>query len=249
MFSAEHFAWMGICAVFVTVLTVLSVRKRFSFRLASGIMAGIALVSEISKMMSDMEPVDGADPTQGMVLKAGSLPLHLCSLLIFAFFYLPFCKSERHKRFLTSLIVPVGLVGSLLAIIIATNGTDFADIGAYQCFVYHAAMIWYALYLTATGQADLGLRAWLTNLLTLLALAFGMVWVNSALQAYDTNFLYVVRPPAEGLPLINLDNGWYAYFFTVLLCGFICITAVHLPFVIRDIRHMQKKRRANRTHT
>ena len=56
-----------------------------------------------------------------------------------------------------------------------------------------------------------------------------------ALQAYDTNFLYVVRPPADGLPLLNLDNGWYAYFGALVLCGFVGITAVHLPFVIKEM--------------
>jgi hypothetical protein len=61
-----------------------------------------------------------------------------------------------------------------------------------------------------------------------------MIWVNSALSVYDTNFWYVVRPPVEGLPLLNLDNGWYAYFLTIQCIGLIALTIVHLPAIIRE---------------
>ena len=195
MFTTEHFIWMGLCAVVIPLLSFLSVRLRFSFRTAALIMAGIALASEVSKIISDMEYVNGTDATKGMVLDAGSLPLHLCSLLIFAFFYLPFAKNERLKETLLSLLVPVGLVGSIMAILMATSGTDFTTMDAYQCFVYHAGMTWFAIYLVATKQVDLGRRAWRFNLAALLLMAICMIWVNSMLQAYKTNFWYVVRQP------------------------------------------------------
>ena len=242
MFTTEHFIWMGICIAFVAVLTFISVKFKFSFRTSAVIIALIALASEVSKIISHMEPVNGADASDGMVIEATALPLHLCSLLIFAFFYLPFCKKEGVKKYLISITVPVGLVGSLLAILMATSGTDFLSPNAYQCFVYHAAMIWFVMYLMITRQAELGVSAWLKNLLTLFSLSMLMIWVNGALQVYDTNFLYVVRPPVDGLPLLNLNNGWYAYFGTVLLCGFVGVTAVHLPYIIMDIKNAKSKK-------
>ncbi len=236
MFTTEHFIWIGICAVFISVLTFISRYFKFSFRTSAFIMAGIALISEISKIISGMELADTGDPSQGMVLKAGNLPLHLCSLLIFAFFYLPFAKNEKLKGFILSLSVPVGLIGSFLAILMATSGTDFANIESYQCFLYHSGMTWFAIYLISTNRVELGKKAWIRNLTFMMCMAVVMIWVNSALQAYDTNFWYVVRPPAEGLPIINLDNGWYAYFFTLLVIGFLSVTAVHLPFIIKEAR-------------
>ncbi len=197
-------------------------------------MAIVSLVSESSKIISNMKPAHWFDPSKGMVIDAAALPLHLCSLLIFAFFYLPFAKNERLKQYLLSLIVPVGLIGSLLAVLMATSGTDFTTPDAYQCFIYHAAMIWFAIYLIITKQAKLGVKPWLVNLASLFALAVIMIWVNGALAIYDTNFLYVVRPPVENLPILNLNNGWYAYFGTIMLCGFIGLTAVHLPFIIKE---------------
>ena len=236
MFTTNHFIWLGFCAVFIGALTFVSLKFKFSFKTSAFIMAAITVISEISKIISSMEYVNGVDVADGMVIDPGALPFHLCSLLIFAFVYLPFCKNEGAKRYLTSLIVPVGLIGALLAIIMATSGTDFTKPEPYQCFVYHAAMIWFAIYLVATKQADLGFRAWIKNLVTLFCLAIIMIWVNGALRAYDTNFLFVVRPPVDGLPILTLDNGWFAYFATVILCGFIGVTAVHLPALINEIR-------------
>ncbi len=237
MFTAEHFVWLGICTLLIAVLTCVSLKFQFSFRTAALIMASVSLVSEISKILSDMVFVNGVDAAEGMVLKAGSLPFHLCSLLIFAFFYLPFAKNQKRKDFLLSLVVPVGLIGSVLAMLMATSGTDFLAPDAYQCFLYHAVLTWFAIYLVATKQVELGRKAWLRNLVTLLSMVFVMLWVNSILQAYDTNFWYVVRPPVDGLPLLNLNNGWFAYFGTLVLLGFVGVTAVHIPFIIKEKRH------------
>ncbi len=242
MFTTEHFIWLGICVAIIAILTYLSLKLNFSFKTSAFIMAAVSLVSETSKILSHMEFVNGENSADGMVIDAGALPLHLCSLLIFVFFYLPFCKNEKHKNYLTSLVIPVGLVGSLLAIIMATSGTDFTSSEAYQCFIYHAVMVWFAIYLVAKKHAELGVRAYVRNLVTVGCLAIAMIWINGALQAYDTNFLYVVRPPVDGLPILNLDNGWYAYFGVLILCGFVGITAVHLPFMIKEIKNNKKER-------
>ncbi len=234
MFTTEHFVWLGICAALIALLTFVSLKFKFSFRTSAFIMAGVAFASEMCKIFSHMEPVDSKDPSKGMVIEAGALPFHLCSLLIFAFMYLPFSKNEKLKQYLINLTVPVGLIGSLLALVMATSGTDFAQPFAYQCFIYHAVLTWFAIYLVAAGHAELGCRSWLTNILSLFCLAVGMIWLNGLLQTYDTNFLYVVRPPVDGLPILNLDNGWYAYFGILMGLGFIGISLVHLPFLIKE---------------
>ncbi len=232
MFTLEHFIWIGICIVFIAGLTLASVKFKFSFCTASFIMAGIALASELSKIFSHMQ--EGGDG--GMVIEATALPLHLCSILIFAFFYLPFCKNEKHKDFITALTVPVALIGGTLAILMATSGVNFQKPFAYQCFIYHAGIIWFALYLIITKQVKLGFNAYIKNLVTIACLAIIMIWVNGALQEFNTNFFYVVKPPADGLPLLNLDNGWFAYFFTLVALGIVLITLVHLPALIKEIK-------------
>ena len=234
MFSLEHFIWIGICILLIVFLSYISIKNKYSFKKASLIMALISLISELSKIMSDMSFVNGENAIEGMVIKATSLPLHLCSLLIFVYFYFPFAKNDKLKKYLLGLVVPIGLIGASLAIIMATSGTDFNTIDAYQCFIYHAGMIWFSIYLISSREVELGKKVWLRNLISLFSMSIVMIWVNGILQEYNTNFWFVVRPPREGLPLLNLDNGWYAYFLTLICLGFLLISLVHLPFIIRE---------------
>ncbi len=230
MFTTDHFIWMGICAVFIGLLLFVSLKWKFSYKTAARVMAVIALVSELCKIFTHIEEAEGG----GGVLDPGSLPLHLCSILIFLIF---FCALSNHKAWVdkvTSFFLPIGIWGGLLAILMATSGTNFQKPFAYQCFIYHAGILWWALYLLITKQVDLGVKAYLRNMGVLLTLLFCMLWANSVLSVYDTNFFYVVRPPVDGLPLLNLDHGWYAYFFTLMGIGFVAVTLVHLPAMLKE---------------
>ena len=74
MFTTNHFIWLGICAVLITILLFIALKKKFSVKRASYIMAIVALVSEISKILTHMIDSD----TKGMVIDPKALPLHLC---------------------------------------------------------------------------------------------------------------------------------------------------------------------------
>lgn len=240
MFTLEHFIWIGLCVVMIAALTFVSVKFKFSFKTAALIMAGIALCSELMKIFTHMEAVNPDNPAQGMVIEATALPFHLCSILIFAYFYLPFSKEGKVREFLTSFSIPVAFIGGTLAILMATSGTDFAKPYAYQCFVYHAGILWFAIYLILTKQVEMGKKKYLQNVATLAAIAIVMIWVNGALQEYNTNFFYVVRPPVKGLPLLNLDHGWYVYFAHLCCLGVLGVTLVHLPSMIADFLRKKK---------
>lgn len=234
MFSTNHFIWMGICAVFIGVLLLVSLKCKFSYKTAARIMAVISIASELCKIFTHMEEAEGG----GAVLGPEFLPLHLCSILIFLIFFCALSNNEARVKKVTSFCLPVCIWGGLLAILMATSGTNFAKPYAYQCFIYHAALLWWALYLLCTKQVDLGLKAYLRNLAVLGSMLFMMIWVNSALSAYDTNFWYVVRPPAKNLPLLNLDNGWFAYFATLATIGLMAVTITHLPAIIKERKKM-----------
>ena len=230
MFSAKHFIWIGLCAVFVFLFTLLARRKKFSLKLAGAVMTAICAVSEVSKIMSDMVE----SPEGGRFLDPQSLPFHLCSLMIFAVLYITFGKEGKVKQAVVDFVAVAGTLGSICAILIPTNGVDFAKILAYQCFVYHAGLLWFSIYLIASGHARLGARAFGRNMLILLSLIFLMIYINSVLSVYDTNFMYLVRPPMENLPFLNLDHGWYVYFLHLLSLGILIITLFHLPFLLRE---------------
>lgn len=229
MFTLEHFLWMGLCAVLIAGLTLVSIRKKLSLHGAGCIMTGICLLSELSKILSNMLPSEGG----GMHLDPGCLPFHLCSLMIFVVLYLTFGKAGGLRLLLMNFLAVAGLLGSVSAILIPTNGTDFSSLPAYQCFVYHAGLLWFALYLILSGQAQLGtLGSLAKNLALMLGLCVGMLYGNSALSTYDTNFFYLTRPPMENLPYLNLDQGWYVYFLRLLILGAGLVALLHLPFLL-----------------
>ncbi len=232
MFTTEHFIWMGICAAFIGVLLFVSLKWKFSYKTSARIMAVIALASELCKIFTHIEDAEGG----GGVLEPGALPLHLCSILIFLIFFCALSDNQKWVSRVTSFALPIGIWGGVLAILMATSGTDFLKPYAYQCFLYHAGILWWALYLLFTKQAELGKKAYIQNITVLLVLLFVMIWLNSILSVYDTNFFYVVRPPADGLPLLNLDNGWYAYFLALVGIGFAAVTLVHLPAMLLERR-------------
>ena len=240
MFTMQHLLWIGLCAVMIAALSLCSVRKKWSLRRAGMVMTAICALSEVSKVLSNMVE----SPAGGMHLDPLCLPFHLCSLMIFVVLYLTFGRDGRARQVLINFISVVGTLGSVCAILIPTNGTDFTTPDAYQCFVYHAGLLWFALHLILSGRARLGsVRTLGENIGILLALTFVMLYINGALAAYDTNFFYLTRPPMENLPVLNLAAGWYAYFLRLIALAAGILTLFHLPFILRERTRTPKKQK------
>ena len=241
MYSTNHYIWLGLCALFIGGLLYFSIRFKFSFKTATYIVSGIAIASELCKIFTHIENIyDGSGKLNGGVLEAGALPFHLCSILIFFILYLNFCKNEATIEKIKSFIIPIALLGGFMALLIPTSGVDFLQPYAYQCFVYHAGIMWYGLYLLVSKQASLGLKSYKNNMLYLFGIMFIMLWVNSALQTYNTNFFYLVRPPMKYLPILNLNNGWFVYFISLISVAFVLFTLLHIPFIITEYRRSKK---------
>lgn len=230
MFTTEHFIWIGLCASFVSGMSLFAIRKTLNLRQAGICMTLICIVSETSKILSNMVE----SPEGGMHLDPHCLPLHLCSLMIFVTAFVTFGPEGKGKQILVNFLAAAGTLGSVCAILIPTNGTDFRTPDAYQCFVYHAGLLWFSLYLILSGQTKLGsFRALGENISVLLLFVLGALYANGALSVYDTNFLYLTRPPMEGLPFLNLDDGWYRYFLRLFVLGLGCLFLFHLPFILK----------------
>lgn len=230
MFSINHFVWIGLCIVFVTAMTIISLKHEWKLKKSGYVMTVICTFSEVSKVMSNMTE----SPNGGMHLDPLSLPFHLCSLMIFAVLFITFGKEGRAKRLTINFVSVMGILGSFCAIMIPTNGTDFTTFPAYQCFIYHAGLMWFALYLIFSGEAKPTIKSMAENMVILSILIFIMLYVNGALSGYDANFFYLTRPPIEGLSYLNLNHGWYAYLGRMLLLGTILILLFHMPFIIKE---------------
>ncbi len=237
MFTAEHCVWIGLCAVFITGMCVLSIKRKFNLHQAGCVMTAICLISEITKVMSGMEE----SVAGGRHLTPQYLPFHLCSLMIFVILYLTFAKGEKYKQILINFVAVAGSLGSICAILIPTNGTDFTTTLAYQCFVYHSGLLWFALYLIISRQAELGsIKTLKTNILILLSLVFIALYINGALSVYDTNYFFLTKPPMDNLPYLNLEHGWYVYFVRLIILGISVVVLFQLPFILKNTRKNKK---------
>lgn len=210
MFTTKHFIWIGICILFILIMNHYAKKEDFTLQNACYFFMFICLLSETTKMMSDMIPSTHG----GMHLNPQSLPFHICSILLF--------------------IAVVGTCGGIAAILIPTYGVEFNVANVYQCFMYHATLTWFSLYLIRFKHANLGMQAFKNNLVVLFALLIFNLYMNSILAVYDTNFMFIVRPPLEGLPFLNLNHGYYIYLFRVIMLGVIGLSLFHLPFIVKE---------------
>lgn len=236
MLSFNHIILLIICAVMVTIGVCVSVKLKLSSRNASIIFFIICCISEIVKDLSNIIPSSFG----GYVLDPFDIPLHLCSIVIFAMFYIVVTKNSESREHIKTAVVVIGLVAPILALLIPAEGVKFNKVITYQYFGYHSALSWYSLHLVLTKQVTFGLKEYIRDLKYLGITLMTLLYLNSALSAYGVNYCYLREPPLEGLPILNLNHGWLAYFITLLLVGIISVTIVHLPSLIKEIRNNKR---------
>ncbi len=233
MFSLNHIVLLCLCAVFVLLGTAISLKLKLSSKRVSLIFFLICCISEIVKDFNNIIP----SKFGGFVLDPFDIPLHLCSVVIFAMLYIVLTKNNERREHIKTAVVVIGMIAPILALLIPAEGVNFNKPITYQYFFYHAALFWYALYLTLTKQVTFGLKEYIRNLIYLCITTVTLLYLNSALSVYGVNFCYLRRPPIDGLPILNLDHGWPVYFVTLLLIGVISITIVYLPSIIKEIKN------------
>lgn len=241
----ERILWYLISLAIIALLTFFSIKYKFKKKTAIYIMAGVSLGSELLKVFTHIEArasLSDSSKIVGYYITPAALPLHLCSLLIFVFFYLVFCNDEKKERAIFNFVAPVGLVSGLCGIAFATSGTDFFAPYAYQCFIYHAVLTWFSIYLFATKKVNLGKKTFFTNMVVLFLLSIVLIWINGALSiaaianGNSINFMFLANPPLDNLPFLNLNNGWFVYYMHLMTTGVILLILISLPYLIKESR-------------
>lgn len=134
------------------------------------------------------------------------------------------------------------LIGAAMALLIPTEGVDVATPRVWQYMLIHGVLVFYGLYLAVVERVDMSFKSYLTNLKLLLAVMVVAFLMNSALEEYGTNFLFLRQPPMEGLPILNLDNGWFVYFISLALVACALLLSVHLVFILLESRRKKKSK-------
>jgi len=216
MFTTEHFIWLGISLVII--LGMLFIQKRFKLSLNTvlTIMISISMLSETTKILCNMQPAP--DGRTGLVLDPGDLPFHLCSIQIFLLMILKFLvKSEETKEKFLAFMCPTMILGAVIALFVPTVGVGFDVVQVYQYFIYHCFLIFFAIYILRERLVHWTWKRYPFNLACIGLLAMLAMWINSALIDVlpRANFMYLVRPPMDNLPILTIENGWTAYFLTL----------------------------------
>jgi uncharacterized membrane protein YwaF len=178
-------------------------------------------------------------PDGGFVINQTQLSFHLCSLMIYSVILINVIKNEKFVKMMKSFMVPCMLLGAAMALLIPTEGVDALRPRVWQYMLIHGVLVFYGLYLMIVERVDLSVKAYLTNLKLLIVVVIFAFLMNSVLEQYNTNFLFLRKPPMDNLPVLNLDNGWYVYFISLALVACALLFTVHIPYLIINRKKKQ----------
>lgn len=224
IFGLKHIIIVAVCALIIGVAFFFSRKMKLSE--VTKILFYVGIISEIIKIFYYI--VQNED-THGGVLPKTDLPFHLCSIQIIFIAILNLSNNEKMKRILVSFMYPSCLVGGAAAILLATTSSlNGMWILTAQYFLYHSAIIVFALRVVSDKDTRLTVRDYTSCLKFLVLVMFFAFYING--MVYDgvsnINFMYVAGPPMSGLPFLNEEHGWLVYIihyaFLVVFCVSVC---------------------------
>ena len=161
------------------------------------------------------------------------LPLHMCSVIIWASAYMLVTKNYT----IYELVYFVGLGGAMQAVLTPADAAayNFPHFRIMQTFIAHGLLINIAIYMTVVE----GFRP------TLQSLKRVFIWTNVYMViiffvnlAIGSNYLYIAHKPSFPT-LIDLLAPWPWYIIELEAIGFAIFFVLYIPFLISDWRVKQ----------
>lgn len=253
-YGTYHICVLIACVILIFLLAFLLRKKEIKVWYRILLVTGI--VSETLKLVSY---ILANEKLYGGYLPKTDLPLQLCSIQLVLILILNVFHNEKLNRFLLAFMLPTCLVGGFAALVIPTGSSLNMPTVSVQYFLYHSVIVAFAIYLLGCKEIKWEFRDYINSLVFLALFSFAAIYFNSMFYeigervvdesgkvveivfANRVNFMYVVDPPAEGLPFLNKDHGWLVY---IIHYGCLAVTAVSLVFikpVIAKIKQGRKK--------
>jgi hypothetical integral membrane protein (TIGR02206 family) len=229
MFTTGHFIWLGVIAAAIALAITLIKKLNVSQNAVQKTVFYALIVLKLFHVCLSMKE----SPDGGFVINQTQLSFHLCSLMIYSVILINVIKNEKFVKMMKSFMVPCMLLGAAMALLIPTEGVDALRPRVWQYMLIHGVLVFYGLYLMIVERVDLSVKAYLTNLKLLIVVVIFAFLMNSVLEQYNTNFLFLRKPPMDNLPILNLDNGWYVYFISLALVACALLFTVHIPYIIK----------------
>ena len=201
----------------------------------------IGIISEIIKVIYY---IVRNESTHGGYLPKTDLPFHLCSIQIIFLAILHYSKNEKLKRLLMSFMLPSCLIGGIAAILIPTyTARNGMWIITLQYFGYHAAISIFSIILLTNKDMKWTIKDML-NCFKILGL-FGLlsIYINSMLNdgTGGINFMYTVAPPQDGLPYLNLNQGWLMYIIKYASVAILAVLLTYIKPIIDFFKNLKNK--------
>ena len=243
----EIFKSFDIVHILIIILTLALVtltivfRNKMKLEKLQKILLFIGIISEVVKVFSYI--IINED-TLGGYLPKTDLPFHLCSMQIILLFILNFSKNDKLKKLIYGFMLPTCLIGGFAAILLPTSSSKSYVLIFIQYFSYHISIVCFAAYLLTSKEVEYEIKDYFNTLLCLVAVLLIAIYINSILNDYihNINFMYVVNPPVDGLPILNKDHGWLVYILSYALICVIAVTLCYSKTIIDAIRNRKTEK-------
>jgi len=165
--------------------------------------------------------------TNGIWSLQYTLPLHVCSIMVFASAYMLITKNYRIYEF----IYFFGIGAASQALLTPDAGPfGFPHIRFFFVIISHGAIVTSAIYMTVVE----GFRPYWPSFarVALGGLAY-MVVVYFINLALDSNYLFIMHKP-ETASLIDMMPPWPLYVGVMIVLALTVFLLLYLPFAIQD---------------
>lgn len=235
MFGTKHLIILAVCAAYIAGMLFILIRKKPSLNIVLKVLLTVGIFSETMKVCSY---IVANEEKFGGYLPKTDLPFHLCSMQIILMIILVLSKNSGLKRLLYSFMLPTCLIGGFAALLLPTSSSLNMPVITVQYFLYHSSIFVYAVYLYITDEIRFDIGDYFHTCIMMFGLFFFAIYLNSWVNDYsgNINFMYVVKPPMDGLPYLNKNRGWLVYMIRYALLALFCLTACYIKPIVSSMK-------------
>lgn len=225
LFGTAHLIALGV--VLAINLLIIVNRKQFTPQLQKNFRIALAVI-----LLVDEAAWHAWNYFTGQWTIQTMLPLHLCSILVFASAYMLLTRNYKIYEFAYFL----GIGGALQALLTPDAGIyGYPHFRFFQVIISHGSIVTAAIYMTFVE----GYRPTLSSLKRV------FIWTNIYMvvvfilnQIIGSNYLFIAHKP-ETASLIDVLGPWPWYILSLEALGAVMCLILYLPFAISDMRKKQ----------
>lgn len=243
LFSVPHIIFLAVLWPLAAILAILFSRKFGYNKKLIWVCAIIGLLCEVEKIFFFIEETPG-----GYRLPAEHIPINMCPFQIFLIFALALSEFPQKRKALLSFMYPTmvggGFIGMLIPSVVVLGYHGLTEFSTYRYFFFHTMLIFLGLYLYFSKPVQYSIKSFGTAVAGICMVVVLAVWIN-AFFGWDpsVNFWFIVRPPADNLPLLNLDRGWPFYILQLMWICMLLFVLCYIREIIKSINKLIKKTR------